>query len=286
MHIILGLVQAIVFPVTLVVLVSYVVRRYEVGNHGGRTDGERLSAARAALCIAGEVLAVLISIVLYPLGWIPGGASVSRLRHGQRPVILCHGYMHNRSGFLLLRRRLRKAGWVNTIALNFRPASAGVPYFAQRLSETVSLALSHSGCEKVDLIGHSMGGLVARYFVEILGGDERVNAVITLGSPHLGAKTAALGILKSAGQFRPDSPLIAELKRSAASGNAGRTTAIWSDFDSVVLPPENARLPEPYRSIPVGGVGHVGMLFSGRVFREVRRVLSEASAQRFEYGGN
>jgi triacylglycerol esterase/lipase EstA (alpha/beta hydrolase family) len=275
MHIILGLVQTIVFAAIVLALVSYILWRYEVGNRAGRADGEKISAARGAFYIARETAALLLAIILYPLGWIPGGASVSRLRHGQRPVILCHGYMHNRSAFFLLGYRLRKAGWINTIAPNFKPAAAEVSYFAERLSETVSLALQRSGCEKVDLIGHSMGGLVVRYFIEMLGGAERVNCAITLGSPHMGAKTAALAFFKSAEKFRPDSSLIAELKRSADSGGAAMTTAIWSDFDSVVLPPENSRLPEPFRSVEVSGLGHVGLLYSGRVFRETQRIMKE-----------
>ncbi len=278
MHIILKLAQSLVFLVTLAVIVSYIIRRYELGNRREEAGGKEPSVARAALGIAGEAAAVLVSIVLYPCGWMAGGASVSRIQHGQRPVILCHGYMHNRSAFIVLRHRLRKAGWSNAVAPNFRPASAGISRFAERLSETVDLALLRSGCDKVDLVGHSMGGLVARYFVERLGGAPRVNTVITLGSPHLGTKTAALGVLGSARQFRPDSPLISELKRSAEAGGPANTTAIWSDFDNVVLPPENARLPEPAGDVPVRGVGHVAMLFSGRVFGEVRRILSETSA--------
>ncbi len=278
MPVILRLVQTIVLLITLTVLLSYVLRRYELGNRDAGEYGEKLSAARAALGIVWEAAAVLLSIVLYPLGFIPGGASVSRLRHGERPVILCHGYMHNRSAFFLLRHRLKKAGLRNTLAPNFLPASAGIPYFAERLSETVDLALSRSGCDKVDIIGHSMGGLVARHFVETLGGADRVNSMITLGSPHLGTKTAVLGIFKSAEQFRLDSTLIVELNQQATAAGSTRATAIWSDFDCVVLPPENARLPEPHENVLVRGVGHVAMLLSGRVFREVRRALSEASA--------
>lgn len=46
------------------------------------------------------------------------------------------------------------------------------------------------------LVAHSMGGLVARYFTEVLGGAELVRAVVTLGTPFYGA-VKAVGLLSS-----------------------------------------------------------------------------------------
>jgi triacylglycerol lipase len=39
---------------------------------------------------------------------------------------------------------------------------------------------------EVDIIGHSEGGLVARWYVKELGGDEHVRHIVTLGSPNRG----------------------------------------------------------------------------------------------------
>lgn len=265
--------------VAAVVFASYVVRQYEIGNSTEATTAEgKVSVGEVVLCIALEIGAVLISILLYPLGFIIRDTSYSTLRHGERPIILCHGYMHNRSAFLFMGHRLKQAGRTNVIAINFRPISEGVPHFAERLSEAVNLALVHSGCDKVDLVGHSMGGLVVRYYVEKLGGAASVNAAVTIGAPHRGTKTAALGIFKSSRQFKPDSDLITGFEESSAGSDAVDMTAIWSDADSIILPCESACLPEPYANVKVGGVGHVALLFSGRVFDEVRRALSEEAA--------
>jgi pimeloyl-ACP methyl ester carboxylesterase len=123
-----------------------------------------------------------------------------------------------------------------------------------------------------------MGGLVVRYYVEKLGGAASVNTAVTIGAPHRGTKMAALGIFKSSRQFRPDSSLITGFEPSTAGSVAANMTAIWSDFDSVVLPGEAACLPEPYANVKIGGVGHVAMLFSGRVFDDVRRACSDERA--------
>ncbi len=274
MHIVLYLIQILFAAVVATVLVSYAVRRYEVGAGVGETAGVGLSPAEAALGVAQETCAVFASILLYPLGFIMRDTDLSTLVRGERAVILCHGYMHNKSAFLLMGYRLRRTGRNNIVALNFGPASRRVPFFAERLSEAVKTALVQTGCEKVDLVGHSMGGLVVRYFVEKLDGATSVNAAVTLGAPHLGTKTAVFGIFKSAEQFRPDSALIAELNEAVPASDAADMSAIWSDFDSVILPHESARLPAPYANVKVGG-GHVTMLFSGRIFDEVRRAISK-----------
>lgn len=61
---------------------------------------------------------------------------------------------------------------------------------------------------KVVFVAHSMGGLVARYFVDVLGGHEITRKVITLGTPHRGALNALAslvnGVSKGFGPFKID----------------------------------------------------------------------------------
>jgi len=71
---------------------------------------------------------------------------------------------------------------------------------------------------KVVFIGHSMGGLVARYYVDVLGGHEITEKVITLGTPHRGALNAleslVNGVSKGFGPFKLD---LTKLSRSLPS---------------------------------------------------------------------
>jgi pimeloyl-ACP methyl ester carboxylesterase len=74
-------------------------------------------------------------------------------------------------------------------------------------------ASSGNGDAKLILIGHSMGGLVARYFLECLGGWQHTRALITLGTPHQGSLNAVdflvHGTKKGVGPFGIDlSPLL------------------------------------------------------------------------------
>ena len=53
--------------------------------------------------------------------------------------------------------------------------------------------------QKVDLIGHSQGGLVGRYYIKNLGGATEVDSLISLASLHYGTAVANLGALLGLG---------------------------------------------------------------------------------------
>lgn len=251
------------------VLGTYAIWVYETGNRrapsgqfGEAGPGERICG------IAGEILASFCSLVVYPLGYVIKEAP-ARFAAGERPLILCHGYMHNRSAFLLLRRRLSHAGRKNVIAPNFRPASGSVAVFARQLSETARTAMARAGCNEVDLVGHSMGGLVVRYFIEHLDGRSCVRAAVTVGTPNVGTKMAALGLFPSSKQFSPGSEVLAGLSEPLSRGGRVAFTALWSEFDNMVLPPDNAKLSGLCRNVMIRNTGHIALLFSKQVFREV-----------------
>src|ERR1700730_4789674 len=57
---------------------------------------------------------------------------------------------------------------------------------ALRLRNEIERRLSGNS-DKVDIVAHSMGGLIARIYIQSLGGDSRVENLIMLGTPHLGS---------------------------------------------------------------------------------------------------
>jgi pimeloyl-ACP methyl ester carboxylesterase len=281
MHIVLNLFQAFLLIVALTVIVSYVLLKYELDNRkdDAAARGERIGARDAILGIIGEIGAAVICIVLYPFGWLPERVLYPGVPPGEKPLVLCHGYLHNRSAFLFIGYRLRRAGLKNLIVPNFRPASASVAQFAERLSEAVEYAISQTGCTEVDIVGHSMGGLVVRHYIEHCGGSSRVGKAVMLGSPVHGTKMAVLSPLTTARQFRIDSPLVAGAGNSDPSWDSVEVVSIWSDFDNIVIPPENARVPEPGKNIVVRGVGHLALLFSGQVFFQLKKILLDAQTE-------
>jgi hypothetical protein len=267
---------AIAFSLIIAVSVigSYAIRRYEVENASSHSfvQGKTTLVSRV-LGMAGETAAAIFCIILYPFGYFSCRYSRMHFHIGERPLILCHGYMTNRSSLLWLARKLEGSGRQNIIIPNFLPASASITDFAEQLGRVVQLARERARVDKVDLLGHSMGGLVVRYYVEQLGGERFVHTAVTVGAPHKGTKTAVFGLFRTARQFRPAAAFMKELQNAHPAQHT-RMISIWSEFDNIVLPPENALLPQPYENVMVRNVGHVALLFSAQVAEQARLAFS------------
>ncbi|WP_371481085.1 esterase/lipase family protein [Kitasatospora sp. NBC_00315] len=193
------------------------------------------------------------------------------------PVLFLHGFADNRAVFHPMLRALHRDGRTHLHALNHSPLTSDVRTAAVLLGRHVEWAgRAHSGAP-VTLVGHSLGGLIARYYVQRLGGDAHVPLVITLAAPHEGTLAAHLpSPFPVTRQLRPGSDLLTELDRPAPHCRA-RFTAFWGELDEVVLPARNARLRHPdlrAENIRVPGVGHAGLPVDRRVVEAVRRILA------------
>ncbi|MFC0601130.1 lipase family alpha/beta hydrolase [Streptomyces palmae] len=180
----------------------------------------------------------------------------------QPPVLLLHGFIDNRSVFVLLRRSLRHSARRQVEGINYSPFTCDIPAAAALLGERVERACRRTGHDRVDLVGHSLGGLIARYYVQRLGGDRRVRTLVTLGTPHGGTRMApAFSPHPIVRQMRPGSAVIQEL-RQPAPGCRTRFVSFWSDADEAVSPAEMARIDHPdllVRNVRVKGVGHLAL---------------------------
>jgi len=192
------------------------------------------------------------------------------------PILLVHGLIDNRSIFTLLRRALQKRGFGRVLSLNYSPFTQDVRAAAARLDRLVEQTCEETGYERVHVVGHSLGGVVARYYVQRMGGDARVHTLVTLGSPHSGTHAAYLLPQRLVRQLRPGSELMQEL---AAPVEACRTrfVAFWSDLDQLIVPKRSARIDHPglsARNVLLRGVGHMSLPISGRVVHEIAMLLA------------
>ncbi|WP_063795839.1 lipase family alpha/beta hydrolase [Streptacidiphilus griseoplanus] len=195
---------------------------------------------------------------------------------GPGPVLLLHGFVDNRSVFSVLRRDLLRHGWQHVHALNYSPFTQDVRAAAVLLGRHVEQARRIHGDQRIAVVGHSLGGLIGRYYVQRLGGDEHVHALVTLGTPHRGTLAARLpGLPPITRQLRPESDLFRELEEAAPDCRT-RFAAFWSDLDQLILPARFARLDHPdlkAENILVPDVGHLTLTVHGAVLTGVRRFL-------------
>jgi pimeloyl-ACP methyl ester carboxylesterase len=192
------------------------------------------------------------------------------------PILLLHGMVDNRSIFTLLRRNLRRRGFGRVVTMNYRIWTTDVRTAARQLGETIESICEQTGYERIHVIGHSLGGLIARYYVQRLGGDARVHTVVTLGTPHRGthvARAVPTGVCR---QMCPDSDVMTELEESAPDCET-RFVAFWSDIDALISPKQSARLDHPdltARNILVRGVGHLSLPINRRIVHEIVATLA------------
>ncbi|MGW0910674.1 esterase/lipase family protein [Streptomyces sp. NPDC002784] len=192
------------------------------------------------------------------------------------PVVLLHGFIDNRSVFVLLRRSLAQHGRQQLESLNYSPLTCDIRTAAELLGRHIEEICARTGSSRVDVVGHSLGGLIARYYVQRLGGDLRVRTLVTLGTPHSGTRVAPLAnahpIVR---QMRPGSAVLEELARPA-SGCRTHFVSFWSDLDHLMDPLGTARIDHPdlsARNVRVSGVGHLALPVHPAVAVGIRQAL-------------
>ena len=192
------------------------------------------------------------------------------------PVVLVHGLIDNRSIFAVMRRSLRRRGFTHVCSWNYSPLLTDVARGARDLGEHVERICQQTGHDRVHVVGHSLGGLIARYYVQRQRGDERVESLVTLGTPHSGSVLAHVLPTPLVRQLRPGSPVLRELGEPAP-GCRTPVTAIYSDLDQVVRPTTSGRCEHPdisTRNVLVRGVGHMSLPIHRTVVDEVAATLA------------
>lgn len=193
------------------------------------------------------------------------------------PIVLVHGYFHNRSAFLSMGRGLRRAGFQYVHTMNYNPLAHDLFGLAQQLDREIERVLDVTGAEQVQIVGHSMGGIVARTCVQLMAADERVDTVITLGSPHRGTHAARFGVGPAARQLRPGSVFLRTLEETARP-SAVRWISYYSDLDAMIIPANSAKLVHPALNavnIKSRDTGHLSLLVNGEVLRGIAAHLSD-----------
>ncbi|GAA4068074.1 esterase/lipase family protein [Streptomyces shaanxiensis] len=195
------------------------------------------------------------------------------------PVVLLHGFIDNRSVFVLLRRNLAQHGRHQVESLNYSPLTCDIRTAAELLGRHIEEICERTGSRQVDVVGHSLGGLIARYYVQCLGGDLRVRTLVTLGTPHSGTSVVPLAnahpIVR---QMRPGSPVLEELARPAP-GCRTHFVSFWSDLDHLMDPLETACIDHPdlmAQNVRVSGIGHLALPVHPAVATGIRQALDSA----------
>lgn len=215
-----------------------------------------------------ETIATLREVVLMPLDLVP--VVPQAMVPSDDVVVLVHGFFASAGVFRPMKERLVQTTGAKVASFTHAPG-AGVERIAKSLARLID-RIPH-GC-RIHLIGHSLGGLVARWYVQELGGHERVAQTVSLGSPFGGTERARPFKFLVGADLCRTSPLLQRL-RSRAHDHDVPHTSIVGDADAMIVPNESAVFPRGDVHV-LPGRGHNTLLFDpesiGLVTERVRKL--------------
>jgi pimeloyl-ACP methyl ester carboxylesterase len=232
--------------------------------------------AGAAVGLGREAWAVGAALATYRARFaVPVRPAIDRAAWTNEPVVLVHGLGHTSGAWSPLTARLGAAGF-----FEFHPVTYGVhddvAGVAARIAEAVDPIVASRAGTRVHLVGHSLGGVAIRYWHDLLGGDAHTDAVVTLGSPHLGTMWTRLPLLSAAARdLVVGSSVATQLDRRASPHD--HWTTIGGTFD-LLVPPSRAHLPDATTANVAAG--HTGLLTSRTAAGHVCMALLHAEEQR------
>lgn len=207
-------------------------------------------------------------------------------------VLLLNGFFQTRAVWEVMEDRLRHHGYgVLSFDLGgvlWRYQVRSITDSAEMVAEKVENICDRYGMDRFHIIGHSMGGLLARHYIQHCGGDRRVKSLITLGTPHRGTPTALVGLSVTAGgmlgrsaqQMLPGSRFLRSLDERTFPASIP-LVSIYSKSDLIcpwwcsILDPRPGE--SSMENHVVRGIGHTELVSDPGVYQVVRQTLRSAS---------
>ena len=186
-----------------------------------------------------ELAAVGTAALTLPLRWLVVDPEFDASARHRTPVVFVHGFLGDPTNFLAMRTHLAARGVRNFASFSYR-TSLDYQRLATELGGTIDGVCRAAGSRQVDVVGHSWGGLVARYLTESRG-RRLVRRLVTLGAPYY------------------------------ATGFPEQELAIFGSHDPLVTPPPDHL---HGRIRVVRDTGHLGLLYHPAVLHEVVRHLT------------
>ncbi|MDY0042462.1 MAG: alpha/beta fold hydrolase [Desulforhabdus sp.] len=259
-------------------LLTYLLFWYETANSSHQQHLDLISKGKIGRWLVRGIMSSFISqnlvILFYPLRfwrgfWHPKPEPTCP----RPPVILIHGLYHNVTAWILYKWLLNRKGFRNTYAFGYSSANGNVEQLLEKLDQLINELGKKLPQQRIILIGHSLGGLLARFYVQDRSHAAKLAAVVTLGTPHRGTKLAALGVGKLAKSLIYNGQLFRELEPTKVSIDVPRL-AIYSPIDNMVLPHDSLRVSQPgWTHLESYPVSHVAMLYHRPLARLVIEYL-------------
>jgi len=154
----------------------------------------------------------------------------------QIKIVLVHGIFNTGHILFWMKRKLEQCGFV-CFSPSLWPFDGrkGIEEASKNLKERIDKRFGES--EKISLIGFSMGGIVARYYLQELGGSLRVDNFFSIATPHKGSYWAYFPYpTKGVKQLRPNSNFLQQLEKGESSLRNVKLFSYWTPLDTSIVP--------------------------------------------------
>lgn len=220
--------------------------------------------------VGDEALATLREAVLWPRDLAP---ILPAAGPGDDVVVMIHGFFASAGVFRPMRGRLEREAGARVATFTHAPG-LGVRRIARNLAELVD-RIPHGA--RVHIVGHSLGGIVARWYVQELGGHARVTQTISLGSPFGGSPLARAFPWLVGADLSSDSAVLQRLRVGRHASSVPHVSVLGGD-DRLVPRLRGAFHVGDVVHMP--GRGHNTLLFDEEVIRLVVARVRAASRTR------
>ena len=163
----------------------------------------------------------------------------------KRPIVLIHGLWNTSVIFNALLKKLDNYDieyFAPTLEHYFGRIS--IVDLAESLDETISKKYGNE--REIDILGFSMGGIIARYWIKKFNGFRKTKRFISIGSPHNGTLTAQLvpkNFLEGISEMKINSSLLKELSEYDYLLKKIDCISFYTKWDFMVFPGWRASLP-------------------------------------------
>lgn len=247
-----------------------------------RGDPVRIDASTLSLVVReGTARALLWLLSPTGLGQSPPRPARSEAAPRETPrlpVLLVAGQRHNRASLLFLATFLTHRGWQWVWRVNVATPGATLAEMAVELGRRVDELKRVTGAPQIDIVGVSIGGLAAAWYVRHLDGQDQVRRLVTVGTPWHGTKTAVFRKEPMLSELRYGNPVLQALAPPRVP-----TLSVWSTHDTLIVPADSA-VPEGAEAVQLEGLGHTEMLLSARAYRAVQAALQHRPTTLREVG--
>lgn len=196
---------------------------------------------------------------------------------GHRPVVCVHGLGGHRGNFRMMRAWLALQGHRRTYAMGL-PADQPLRELGRHLARYIEEVIEVNQLDddvQLDLVAHSMGGLVCRLALLEVELAQRIHTLVTLGTPHTGTQAARFAGSGRARELRPDSEALDRLAGQLPWHGTVRLVCLWSEADPLMQPAHTARV-EGAVNRELTGLTHTQYLLDRRAFGAVLGALHDS----------